>query len=135
MRNRKLAKSIANASWGTFVQLLEQKCVTHGKTLIKVNQFFASTQICSQCGEKNGPKGYMGLGTRQWECPHCGKTHDRAVNAAVNVMNEGFRLLQEELEEDNISREEPPVMALVPPSIGGSRDDGTGAHTSSTTDH
>ena len=110
MRNRKLAKSIANASWGTFVQLLEQKCLTYGKVLVKIDQFFASTQICSHCGMKGGPKGYAGLRVREWACSFCNTHHDRDVNAALNVRNEGYRVIIKEVKE-NI-REEPPVIAL-----------------------
>lgn len=110
LRNRKLAKSIANASWGTFVQLLEQKCQTYGKVLVKIDRFFASTQICSHCGVKSGPKGYRGLRVREWTCLHCETHHNRDVNAAINVRNEGCRVLVNEVK--NNSREEPPVMAL-----------------------
>ena len=64
LKNRKLAKSIANASWGMFIQLLEQKCRTSRKILVKIDRFFASTQICSHCGVKGGPRGYKGLKVR-----------------------------------------------------------------------
>lgn len=110
MKNRKLAKSIANASWGTFVQLLEQKCQTYGKILVKVDRFFASTQFCSHCGVKSGPQGYRGLKVREWTCSHCDTHHDRDVNAAINVCDEGYRVLIDEIK--NNSRVEPPVIAL-----------------------
>ena len=110
IKNRKLAKSIANASWGAFIQLLDQKCKSYGKVLVKIDQFFASTQICSHCGMKGGPKGYRGLKVREWTCSNCGTHHDRDVNAALNVRDEGYRVLIDEVK--NNSREEPPVMAL-----------------------
>lgn len=110
MKNRKLAKSIANASWGAFVQLLEQKCQTYGKILVKVDRFFASTQFCSHCGVKSGPQGYRGLKVREWTCSHCDTHHDRDENAAINVCDEGYRVLIDEIK--NNSRVEPPVMAL-----------------------
>ena len=110
IKNRKLAKSIANASWGAFVQMLEQKCQMYGKTLVKIDKFFASTQLCSHCGEKVGPRGYKGLKVREWTCPHCDTQHNRDVNAATNVCDEGYRVLIDAIR--NNSREEPPVMAL-----------------------
>lgn len=110
IKNRKLAKSIANASWGAFIQMLEQKCQTYGKVLVKIDRFFASTQLCSHCGEKGGPRGYKGLRVREWTCSHCDTHHDRDVNAAINVRNEGYRILIDKIR--NNSREESPVMAL-----------------------
>ena len=110
MKNRKLAKNIANASWGTFVQLLEQKCQSYGKMLVKIDQFFASTQLCSHCGMKGGPKGYRGLKVREWACSCCNTRHNRDVNAALNIRDEGCRVLVDEVK--NNSREEPLVLAL-----------------------
>ena len=110
MKNRKLAKNIANASWGTFVQLLEQKCQSYGKMLVKIDQFFASTQLCSHCGMKGGPKGYRGLKVREWACSCCNTRHNRDVNAALNIRDESCRVLIDEVK--NNSREEPLVLAL-----------------------
>ena len=110
IKNRKLAKNIANASWGTFVQLLEQKCQSYGKMLVKIDQFFASTQLCSHCGMKGGPKGYRGLKVREWACSCCNTRHNRDVNAALNIRDEGCRVLIDEVK--NNSREEPLVLAL-----------------------
>ena len=110
MKSRKLAKSIANASWGTFVHMLEQKCLVYGKVLVKIDQFFASTQLCSHCGVKDGPQGYKSLRVREWTCSYCGTYHNRDVNAAINVRDEGYQFLVDEVK--NNSREEPPVMAL-----------------------
>ena len=110
MKNRKLAKSITNASWGMFIQLLEQKCQVYGKVLVKIDRFFASTQICSHCGVKGGPQGYRGLKVREWTCSNCGIHHNRDVNAATNILDEGLRVLVEEMKRN--SREETPVMAL-----------------------
>lgn len=110
IKNRKLAKSIANASWGTFVQLLEQKCQIYGKVLVKIDRFFASTQLCSHCKLKSGPKGYKGLKVREWTCSNCDTCHNRDINAAINVRDEGYRTLVDEIKDT--SREEPPVMAL-----------------------
>lgn len=110
IKNRKLAKNIANASWGTFVYMLEQKCQVYGKTLVKIDRFFASTQFCSHCGVKDGPQGCKGLKVREWTCSYCGTYHNRDVNAAINVRDEGYRVLVDEIKNNN--REEPPVIAL-----------------------
>ena len=92
MRNKKLSKAIANASWGMFIQLLEYKCAMYGKTLIKVDARFASTQRCSSCGNITGQRGYAGLRVRDWTCTHCNTHHDRDENAARNIVYEGVRM-------------------------------------------
>ena len=91
LRNHKLAKSIADASWGELSRQLRYKCEWHGKALIMVDRFFASSQICGACGTKN-PE-VKDLAVRTWQCPHCGAEHDRDVNAAKNILNEGLRRL------------------------------------------
>lgn len=122
LKNKKLAKSISNASWGAFVSMLEQKCRSHGKILVKVDTYFASTQICSDCGVKGGPSGYGGLKTREWVCSNCGVLHNRDVNAAVNVRDEGLRIFFSQLGK---RREEPPVVNV----LGSSLDDDSRGHT------
>ena len=77
---------------------------------MKVDRFFASTQFCSHCGVKSGPQGYRGLKVREWACSACGAHHDRDENAAINVRDEGYRVLIDEIK--NNSRVEPPVIAL-----------------------
>jgi len=91
LRNHKLAKSIADASWGELSRQLRYKCEWHGKALITVDRFFASSQICGSCGAKNAE--VRDLAIRTWKCPQCGAEHDRDVNAAKNILNEGLRRL------------------------------------------
>lgn len=92
LKNHSLAYSISDASWGEFVSLLEYKCQRKGIPFVKVSSFFPSTQLCSSCGEKTGPRGNGSLGIREWSCSYCGVVHDRDVNAARNVLFEGLSL-------------------------------------------
>lgn len=80
-----MAKSINNADWGQFLRFLEEACVRKGVTLIKTPRFYASTQVCSICGENSGKKP---LNIRTWQCT-CGVTLDRDYNAASNVLATG----------------------------------------------
>lgn len=86
MRNHIYAKAISDVSWGEFVRQLEYKAIWYGKEVLKADPFFASSQICSVCGEKY-PE-IKNLSTRTWKCPHCHTIHDRDINAAINVKNE-----------------------------------------------
>ena len=84
-------KSVADNGWGMFTAFLKYKLEELGKKLIKVDQFFASSQLCSCCGYKNTET--KNLSIRAWDCPNCGTHHDRDVNAAINIRNEGMRFV------------------------------------------
>ncbi|TCI62190.1 RNA-guided endonuclease TnpB family protein [Exiguobacterium sp. SH3S1] len=84
MQDRRLSKSIGDAGWGEFVRQLEYKARFYGRTLIKADPWFASTQVCSACGENGGRKD---LHVREWTCAACGALHDRDVNASLNLLS------------------------------------------------
>lgn len=87
LRNHKLAKSISDVSWSMFVAKLQYKADWYGKRVVKIDRWFASSQICSSCGVNSGKKT---LDIRYWEC-ECGAKHDRDINASINIKNEGLR--------------------------------------------
>ena len=84
-------KSISDNGWGMFVTFLRYKLEEQGKKLVKVDRFFASSQTCSHCGYKNTEM--KDLSIRAWDCSKCGTHHDRDVNAAINIRNEGMRMV------------------------------------------
>ncbi len=84
-------KSVSDNGWGMFITFLQYKLTNIGKRLVRVDKFFASSQICSCCGYKNTAA--KNLSIRAWDCPGCGAHHDRDVNAAINIRNKGMQLV------------------------------------------
>ena len=87
IKNHKLSKLIADASWGNFVTLLQYKCDWYGKELVKVNRFYPSSKTCGDCGWINQE---LKLSDREWTCKSCGVVHDRDINASRNILKEGL---------------------------------------------
>ena len=88
VRNRRLARHIADAGFGELVRQLEYKAAWYGRTLISIDQWFPSTRTCGHCGVVNDQ---LTLKDRSWTCPGCGTDHDRDLNAAQNILVEGLK--------------------------------------------
>jgi putative transposase len=84
-----LAKSVNDASWGTFLRLLEGKAARYGREFITIGRWYPSSQLCPCCGHRIGK---LGLDVRAWDCPSCGEHHDRDIAAVLNILAEGIRL-------------------------------------------
>lgn len=89
LRNHKLAKSISDVSWSSFVTKLQYKADWYGREIIKIDKWFPSSQVCSECGHQDTKKS---LGIREWTCPICHTHHDRDINASINILTEGLRI-------------------------------------------
>ena len=89
MKNHKLAKAIGEASWYSFVNMLQYKGKWKGCDIIQIDQFYPSSKTCSVC---NWKKEDLKLSERSWKCPNCGTEHDIDINAAKNILTYGLSL-------------------------------------------
>jgi putative transposase len=89
LKNHKLSRSIQESSFGRFKQILKYKAGWYGREVIEVDRWFPSSKLCSECGYKNED---LELKDRSWVCPKCGVEHDRDINAAINILNEGLKI-------------------------------------------
>ncbi len=87
VKNKRLSKSISDVAWSEFMRQLEYKATWKCKTIIKIGKWFPSSQICSNCGSSTGKKP---LHVRKFDCPHCNTSHDRDMNASINIRNYGL---------------------------------------------
>ena len=90
LKNHKLAKAIAEVGFYRFKQVLTDKANNNYKQVIEVSRYYPSSKTCSQCGYKNKE---LTLNDREWTCPVCGTHHDRDLNAAMNILIEGERII------------------------------------------
>lgn len=91
VKNHNLSKSILDCGWYELTRQLTYKADWNGRTYIKIGRFIKSSQPCNVCGYIN--KDTKNLSVRQWKCPKCGTIHDRDINAAINILNEGLKIL------------------------------------------
>jgi putative transposase len=89
LQNHKLAKSVQDCGWSSFINMLKYKAKWTGREIIEVNRFFPSSKLCHVCGHK---KEDLTLKDRFWECPNCKTFHDRDENAAYNILREGQKV-------------------------------------------
>ena len=107
IKNHKLAKSIQDASFSAFCNMIDYKSKWYGRTYIKVGSFYPSSKLCHCCGYKNTT---LKLSNREWICPKCNTYLDRDKNAALNILKEGLKILK--------SRQELPVEPVDTENIG-----------------
>lgn len=86
------AKSYQDVAQSEFIRQLEYKAEWYGKTISKIDRFYPSSQLCSNCGYKNHD--LKNFDIREYDCPICGTHHDRDINAAINILREGLRILE-----------------------------------------
>ncbi len=92
VKNRKLSKAISDVGWGKFVNFIDYKLKQKNGELVEIDRFFPSSKTCSCCGYILSE---LSLDVREWDCPNCQTHHDRDENAALNIRNEGIRILTE----------------------------------------
>ncbi|MBR3229371.1 MAG: transposase, partial [Bacilli bacterium] len=96
--NHYIARRLTNIPLYEIIRILKYKCERLNKKLIQINRYFASSQICNRCGQKNTK--LKNLSIRKWKCEKCGITHDRDVNASLNIMFEGLKIYMKGIEQE-----------------------------------
>jgi putative transposase len=95
VKNHKLAYSISDSSWSSFINMLEYKAQWYGKKMNKIDRFYPSSKTCSSCDYIIDK---LPLSVRKWQCPKCGENHDRDINAAKNIHRQGLAITDVEME-------------------------------------
>jgi len=109
MKNHKLAQSMSDVSLGSFYSMLEYKCEWNDKTIIKIDRFFPSSKMCSNCGWINQD---LTLKDREWICTSCGEKHDRDFNASKNILKQGLKILSGSGIESDIKQKQVEALSL-----------------------
>ena len=86
LKNHRMARAIQEAAWSTLVSMISYKSIWYGKTFHQIDRWYPSSKTCSCCGHKVDK---LPLDIREWTCPNCGTHHDRDINAAINIKNQG----------------------------------------------
>ncbi len=108
MKNHHLAKSIQDVSLGRFKEILTYKALWYNKEIVEIDRWFPSSKLCSDCGYKYKE---LKLSEREWICPECGVIHDRDINAAINILNEGLKI------KDKIGKRYPEFKLVEHPTM------------------
>jgi putative transposase len=90
VKNHKLAKHISDAAWSKFVDMISYKAIWNNKQVVKIDRFYPSSKTCHKCHYINQS---LTLDKRTWICPECNQKHDRDVNAAINILLEGLKII------------------------------------------
>lgn len=106
-KSLKLGKSVSDVGWGKFTQILEELCNKFGKLLIRVGRWYPSSKTCSHCGSIDKD---LKLNDRMYECRECGHTMNRDKNAAVNILEEAFRILEENMFRPSVEGYKKPAL-------------------------
>ena len=109
MKNHKLAQAMSDVGLGTFYSMLEYKCKWNDKQFVKIDRFFPSSKMCSNCGWINQD---LTLNVRVWECSSCGETHDRDFNASKNILKQGLKILSGSGIESDIKQKQVEALSL-----------------------
>ena len=110
VKNKKLSKAISDASWGEFVRQLEYKAKWYNSIVIKIDRYYASSKTCSECKTINKE---LKLSHRTWTCQSCGITHDRDINAAINIKVEGKEELIKLIQQGLIDKDLLPLLSEI----------------------
>ena len=109
MKNHKLAQAMSDVSLGTFYSMLEYKCEWNDKQFVKIDRFFPSSKMCSNCGWINQD---LTLNIREWTCPSCSEKHDRDFNASKNILKQGLKILSGSGIESDIKQKQVEALPL-----------------------
>ena len=99
VKNHKLAYSIQDSGWSSFVSMLEYKALRYDKRVIKIDRWYPSSKTCSSCDYIVDK---LSLSVRRWKCPKCSEEHDRDINAAKNILRQGLNVSSQELGCTNV---------------------------------